>query len=246
MPTAPQKPVPSNVPLQLGEPYCGACGHRLSGLVDSSKCPECGRPIIEVLTRSGRLGRRYRSRTTLFGLPLIDIALGATHSETRGLARGVFAIGDKARGIVAIGGSSVGVVAIGGRAMGVCSLGGMSLGLLSSCGGISVGAITVGGFALGGLGYGGVCAAIVADGGVSVGLYAAGGLPIALGQATTDATVDVFKMFSWFFGRTQPFNALRAITQPWAVAIGLPLLVTCVVALLAAARHATRPRGAVG
>ena len=45
-------------PLKLGEPYCGNCGHRLTGLVDSSKCPECGRPLVEVLTRSGRWGSR--------------------------------------------------------------------------------------------------------------------------------------------------------------------------------------------
>ena len=98
MTTPPQKPIPPNVPLDLGEPYCGACGHHLAGLVDSSKCPECGRPIVEVVTRAGKLGRRYRSEATLFGLPLIHVALGATHSETRGTARGIFAIGDYAKG----------------------------------------------------------------------------------------------------------------------------------------------------
>ena len=59
------------------------------------------KPDLEVVTRAGRLGRRYRTPTTLFGLPLVDIAIGATHSETRGTARGVLAIGDFARGLIA-------------------------------------------------------------------------------------------------------------------------------------------------
>ncbi len=239
MPTGPQKPVPPNVPLDLGEPYCGACGHRLTGLVDSSKCPECGRPIVEVVTRAGRLGRRYRSETTLFGLPLIDVAIGATHSETRGSARGIFAIGDKAKGFVAIGNSAMGIVAVGGRAFGVFAIGGIAIGLVSSCGGISVGAIAVGGLVLGLLGYGGLCAAIVADGGVCIGFYVAGALPIAIGQGSPN---DAFAMFSWFFGRTAPFNVWRYLLQPWAVVFALPIAATLGIALLAGARRASARR----
>lgn len=241
MPTEPQKPVPPNVPLDLGEPYCGACGHRLTGLVDSSKCPECGRPIVEVVTRAGKLGRRYRSQTTLFGLPLVDIALGATHSETRGTARGVFAIGDKAKGFVAIGNSAVGVVAIGGRAFGVFAIGGIAIGLVSSLGGISVGAIAWGGLTLALLGFGGMCAAIVADGGMCIGLYATGGLPITIGHGSFN---DVSSMFWWFFGRTGQFSVWRYMLQPFAIVFALPLAVTFLIALLAGARHASARRHA--
>ncbi len=244
MPTRSQKPVPPNVPLDLGEPYCGACGHRLTGLVDSPKCPECGRPIVEVVTRAGKLGRRYRSETTLFGLPLIDVAIGATHSETRGSARGIFAIGDKAKGFVAIGNSALGIVAVGGRAFGVFAIGGIAIGLVSSCGGISVGAIAVGGLVLGLLGYGGLCAAIVADGGVCIGFYVAGALPIAIGQGLTasgPSPSDVFAMFSWFFGGP-PFNAWRYMLQPTAVVFALPIAATLAIALLAGARRASARR----
>ncbi|MCP3902794.1 MAG: hypothetical protein GY715_04080 [Planctomycetes bacterium] len=241
MPTKPQKPVPPNVTLDLGEPYCGACGHRLTGLVDSSRCPECGRPIVEVVTRAGKLGRRYRSETTLFGLPLIDVAIGATHSETRGSARGIFAIGDKAKGFVAIGNSALGIVAVGGRAFGVFALGGIAFGLVSSCGGISVGAIAVGGLVLGLLGFGGLCAAIVADGGVCIGFYVAGALPIAIGQGSPS---DAFGMFSWFFGRTSPFSVWRYLLQPWAVVFALPITATLAIALLAGARRKSARRNA--
>lgn len=242
MPTEPQKPVPPNVPLDLGEPYCGACGHQLTGLVDSSKCPECGRPIVEVVTRAGKLGRRFRSATTLFGLPLIDVALGATHSETRGAARGIIAIGDRAKGFIAIGDLAVGIVAIGGRAFGVFAIGGIAIGLVSSLGGISVGSIAVGGLVLGLLGWGGFCAAIVADGGVSIGVYAAGALPISIGQATAAATSQAFATFSWFFGRTQPFNALRYIIQPWAFVLALSIAATLIITMMAGARHASAQR----
>ena len=34
-------------PAGLGrnEPYCSNCGYVLKGLTDSSKCPECGKPM---------------------------------------------------------------------------------------------------------------------------------------------------------------------------------------------------------
>jgi len=52
------------------EPYCGNCGYNLSGLADSARRAECGKPIIEVLMRSESSragGGRYRSGVKLFG-----------------------------------------------------------------------------------------------------------------------------------------------------------------------------------
>src|SRR3954463_16469805 len=80
-------------------PYCRNCGYTLTGLTESSKCPECGRPLVEVLTRAPRIlesGKRYRSTARLWGMPVIDIALGPKNGEFRGKARGVIAIGDDA------------------------------------------------------------------------------------------------------------------------------------------------------
>jgi len=55
-------------------------------------------------------GIRKRSTRTLFGLPIIDIALGPDleKGELRGHAHGLVAIGDIARGWVAVGGVSCG------------------------------------------------------------------------------------------------------------------------------------------
>src|ERR1700683_4645553 len=103
-------------PPDTDQPYCGNCGYLLTGLTDSSRCPECGKPLIEVLQRKSfpRRGRRYRSKATLFGWPIIDIAFGPADGQMRGVARGIIALGD-----IAIGGITLGVVGGGGLASGV-------------------------------------------------------------------------------------------------------------------------------
>lgn len=138
-------------------PYCSHCGYSLIGLTDSSKCPECGQPIVEVLVRDsfpGRGGYRWQTRKRLFGLPLIAVAFGAQGPEKAGKPKGIIAIGDMPRGVIAIGGQAIGAIAIGGFACGGVAFGGFALGLLS-IGGFSAGIVAVGGFALGLFAYGG-------------------------------------------------------------------------------------------
>jgi len=144
------------------QPYCKECGYSLVGLTRSSKCPECGKPIVEVLVRDsfpGKAGYRYQSERTLWGLPLLSIASGPHGPEPFGKPVGVIAIGDAPRGIVAIGGRAIGVVAIGGIALGGITFGGLSIGVLA---------------------MGGCCLGILAMGGLAVGAYAVGGLAMAL------------------------------------------------------------------
>jgi hypothetical protein len=112
-----------------------------------------------------RSGVRRRSSTIIMGLPLYEIAKGPDpdRGESRGHARAVFAIGDKATGIVAIGGIARGVVAIGGGAIGIVSVGGGAIGGLA-VGGAALGLIAIGGMAIG----------LIAAGGGAIGYYAYG------------------------------------------------------------------------
>ena len=112
------------------------------------------------------IGYEYRSRTKLFGLPLVHVAHGVdpTTGKAR-VARGIVAIGAHARGILAMGGDAIGVFAFGGAAIGVFALGGFGIGLFSLSG-VSIGLI---------LASGGMAVGTMALGGLAVGYYALGG-----------------------------------------------------------------------
>jgi zinc protease len=134
---------------------------------------------VDAVVRRYR-GRVFRSRATLFGLPLIDINCldpevtagwgGAGPApDGRGTARGWIAIGDDARGVLlAVGSKACGLVALGGRTLGVFSFGGVAAGF-----------VAFGGLALGILGFGGLAVGGLAVGGLGVGWQAWGGGAVA-------------------------------------------------------------------
>jgi hypothetical protein len=225
-----------------GDPYCANCGYSLVNLQDSSKCPECGRPLVEVLARWGgasRKAKRYRSESTLFGVPIVCIALGARpeFGEVYGHAIGVIAIGDVARGGIAIGGRATGIVAVGGMALGVASMGGMSIGLLSAMGGMTIGAFAVGGFAIGGVATGGGAVGGVAQGGMAIGYYGRGGGVTAVhGLSARGGSAEAVKFFdavSPVLGGGQVANSRGFMTQ--SAGVGFALVMACVLAVAVAA-----------
>ncbi len=112
------------------------------------------------------MGFDYKSRQTLFGLPLVHICSGRDPvTGKRRIARGIIAAGDIAQGVVAFGGLAMGGFTFGGVALGVVNFAGLAFGLLS-----------IGGVAIGLLGaYGGLAIGTFALGGLAIGLYAAGG-----------------------------------------------------------------------
>ena len=127
--------------------------------------PPAGTPsTIPTPRRAG--GVEYRSRATLWGLPLLHVATGWDPATGRGrvatgivaignFARGGLAIGGLAMGAIAFGGLAVGGIAIGASALGVIAIGGLALALAAAFGGWAIGLIAMGGGSIGCWAYGG-------------------------------------------------------------------------------------------
>ena len=128
------------------------------------------------------VAREYKSKKTLWGLPLWHVGRNA---------RGVIAVGLKARGIIAVGVQARGVVSVGVLSLGLISCGTLSLGLLFSVGLfslalMSVGTISAGIFAIGAISFGVFSLGAVAVGEVSVGAVALGRF-VAIGNSARGA-----------------------------------------------------------
>lgn len=107
----------------------------------------------------------YKSRTTLFGVPLVHINVG------RGLyvAKGIIAVGTIAIGAVSVGAVALGGICLGALALGLFSIAALAVGLLLGAGGLALGTVAVGGVAVG----------VAAIGGVAIGMFSLGGCAIA-------------------------------------------------------------------
>lgn len=165
----------------------------------------------------------YKSKRTLFGLPLVHIRLG-----NRGI--GV------AKGILAIGNVAVGVIALGGFSLGLFSVGGFAFGLLFALGGWAVGALALGGLAIGLIALGGGALGLFAMGGGAVGVYAAGGGAIASeiaigGSAHAPLAIGQVAEGALTFGRgADPQVVASAVQQ---AAAGAPGFIRSILVFLA-------------
>ena len=112
----------------------------------------------------GTRGYEYKSKSTLFGLPLVHINVGFGLRR----AKGVIAIGTLARGLIAIGLLSMGLLSTGLLSLGLLAIGVFSLGL-ASVGTIAVGAIAIGAVAIG----------LIALGAVAIGMFSTGAVAVA-------------------------------------------------------------------
>lgn len=132
------------------------------------------------------MGREWKSKQTILGLPLVHLAFGMDPSTGRArMAKGIIAIGDQAMGVIAVGGVAYGGLAIGGVGIGLISFSGLALGLWIAIGGCALGLFSLGGLAIG----------AVSVGGCAVGYFAAGGSGLAAHGLFTYARDPVAQQF---------------------------------------------------
>ena len=127
---------------------------------------------IVINLHSSRIEYEYKSKRTLFGLPLVHINLG------RGIkkAKGIVAIGNISYGIISAGFLSFGIFSFGLLSVGLISFAAIAIGLL-----LGVGAIAIGTFSIGAISIG-----IFSSGALAIGKYAVGGGAIASDVAVGD------------------------------------------------------------
>ena len=114
----------------------------------------------------------YKSKCTLFGLPLVHVNFG----RGRRRAKGIIALGNIARGVVSAGFVSAGVLSIGIVSAGIIGIGALGVGALLAGGTISIGTFSFGAVSLG----------IFSWGAVSIGMFSTGALAIASHIAVGD------------------------------------------------------------
>lgn len=119
-----------------------------------------------------RMRYEYKSKKTLFGLPLVHIHFGT------GLyvAKGILAVGNISAGVLSFGLISTGGLCFGLLSLGLIGFGSLVLGLLCAAGGIAAGTLAAGGIAIG----------IFSLGGLSVGMFSIGGAAFASHVAIGD------------------------------------------------------------
>lgn len=178
----------------------------------------------EADAKSGEFAFEYRSRSTLLGLPLLHINIGAKRNARPRKATGWIAIGAKAYGLLfAFGAVAVAPVSVGALSLGVITMGGAAAGLMV-WGGMAIGGWTIGGLAIGWKAVGGCALAIsAAQGGVAVARdFAEGG--IALARHANDAVAGRFCGSDLFFRFCN--GALRYANWLWLLFFlpALPML----------------------
>lgn len=121
-------------------------------------------PFYPPPMRSARWAYEYKSKRTLFGLPLVHINCGFGLKR----AKGIIAIGTISTGLLSLGLLSVGLLSIGFLGLGLITLASVAVGLLFALGAVSIGTIAVGAVAIG----------IVSFGALSIGMYSTGALAV--------------------------------------------------------------------
>ena len=115
---------------------------------------------------------QYKSKKTLFGLPLVHINLGRGFKK----AKGIIAVGNISYGVISGGFLSFGLLSFGLLGIGLAGFGAIALGLLLAAGAVSLGTFSFGAISIGVFSYGAL----------AIGKYAFGAMAIASDIAVGD------------------------------------------------------------
>ena len=135
---------------------CRSCRREVSR--DAMTCPHCGAPKPAEQGWNGT-GYEWKSKQTLFGLPLVHVAAGRDARGKLRVAKGIIAIGQFAVGGIVIAQFGVGAVfglgqfvaapiSVGQIAFGLAAIGQFAIGLLFGMGMIATGWKAIGLFTL--------------------------------------------------------------------------------------------------
>jgi hypothetical protein len=134
--------------------YCPECMVQISE--EARTCPQCGHPLKEEpqpvrVTPPTWWGYEWKSKTAIFGIPLIHIAAGRNKETGKFMvAKGIIAIGQFAFGFITIAQFGIGLLFGLGQFMGgTVALGQFAVGISFGLGQFATGAVAIGQFAFG-------------------------------------------------------------------------------------------------
>lgn len=128
--------------------------------------------VVININRGYSMEYEYKSKKTLFGLPLVHINIGRGFKK----AKGIISIGNISYGMISLGFISFGILSCGLVSIGLITLAILSIGLLLAVGVMSAGIFSIGAISIG----------IFSLGAVSIGKYAFGAVAIASDIAIGD------------------------------------------------------------
>jgi len=167
----------------------------------------------------------YKSKRTLFGLPLVHIHIGWGLKK----AKGIIAIGNLARGFVSFGLLSAGFLSFGMLSAGLIGIGALCFGLLLAVGSVSVGTFAVGAVAVGIFALGAVAIGMFSHGAVAVATHIAIGSHayghIAIGREVAEGART-------FIDTSHNFSAINAAEVRAAISEEFPNLWNWIVRLV--------------
>lgn len=126
---------------------CYECGKEIS--TDAAACPGCGAPCSPKKPWAG-YGVEWKSKTRIFRIPLIHVAIGMDDRGRPFVAKGIIAIGQFGIGLITIAQFGVGILfGFGQFMLGLAVLAQFAFGVLIGVGQIATGVIAAGQFVVG-------------------------------------------------------------------------------------------------